>query len=223
MNLRANEDRALDTRVEVGAPGCQGPQVTCLSHCSSISQLANSPIFSPLLSPGPASPLPLASLPMAWPPREPTTRSSPEGSEGREELGAPASPSPPPHQLRKGRASPPDSDEGIESEEDIDAQAFKQLILSNVGPEEARDRQLLQFPLNGDKEDLYAKINFEAKRHTRKGARINSLESPSTSLCSDGNSPTLTPPSSATAPPSRVLPPALWNKSADASESECLI
>ena len=109
--------RALETRVEVGAPGCQGPQVTCLSHCSSISQLANSPIFSPLLSPGPASPLPLASLPMAWPPREPTTRSSPEGSEGREELGAPASPSPPPHQVRKGRASPPDSDEGIESEE----------------------------------------------------------------------------------------------------------
>ena len=82
-------------------------------------------------------------------------------------------------------------------------------------------------------------INFEAKRHGRKGgARMNSVESPSASLCSDGNSPTLTPPSSMTTPsssmitppssssstnPTRPLPHSLWSKSVEGSESECLI
>lgn len=57
---------------------------------------------------------------------------------------------------------------------------------------------------------------------------MNSVESPSASLCSDGNSPTLTPPSSssysATNPPNaRPMPHSLWSKSVEGSESECLI
>jgi len=108
---------------------------------------------------------------------------------------------------------------------DIDATAFKKLILSNVGSEEGGARQS-GFPNAADKEDLYAKINFEAKRHGRKGTRMNSVESPSASLCSDGNSPTLTPPSSSSAsnpPPARPPPHSLWSKSVEGSESECLI
>ena len=54
---------------------------------------------------------------------------------------------------------------------------------------------------------------------------MNSVESPSASLCSDGNSPTLTPPSSSANPPPPARPPphSLWSKSVEGSESECLI
>ena len=78
--------------------------------------------------------------------------------------------------------------------------------------------------------NFHCQINFEAKRHGRKGPRMNSVESPSASLCSDGNSPTLTPPSSsasysaATNPQNaRPMPHSLWSKSVEGSESECLI
>jgi len=133
--------------------------------------------------------------------------------------------------MKKGSLSSAERDEGIESEEDIDATAFKKLILSNVGSEEGGGvggARQSGFPNAADKEDLYAKINFEAKRHGRKGPRMNSVESPSASLCSDGNSPTLTPPSSssysATNPPNaRPMPHSLWSKSVEGSESECLI
>lgn len=228
VNLRSADDprSPLDTRVEVcGA----GPQVSLSqSHCSSISQLANSPIYSPSHS-SPCSPNPRAP-PTQFSTFLPHTRTSPEGSEGADQLNLTHSASNICHQTMEdltqdtkkcSPSSSADRDEGIESEDDIDATAFKQLILSNVG-EESVSKQFLQFPL--DKEDLYAKINYEAKRYTRKNVRINSVESPSNSLCSDGNSPTLSPPSSLTHPtPTRALPNTPWNKSTEGSESECLI
>ena len=78
---------------------------------------------------------------------------------------------------------------------------------------------------------VHCQINFEAKRHGRKtGGRMNSVESPSASLCSEGNSPTLTPPSSSSTSittsittSARPPPHSLWSKSAEGNESECLI
>lgn len=236
VNLRAGDDsRPLDTRVEVGGDGHH----VSLSHCSSISQLANSPIYSPApASPGPGSPgkqgagCPASPRPNAFSTFLPPTRTSPEGSEG-DPLHTTHSASNICHQtseeeMKKGSLSSAERDEGIESEEDIDATAFKKLILSNVCSDEVAGGR---YPNPADKEDLYAKINFEAKRHGRKtGGRMNSVESPSASLCSEGNSPTLTPPSSSSTSittsittSARPPPHSLWSKSAEGSESECLI
>ena len=48
---------------------------------------------------------------------------------------------------------------------DIDATAFKKLILSNVGSEEGGARQS-GFPNAADKEDLYAKVRSRSENYS---------------------------------------------------------
>ena len=48
---------------------------------------------------------------------------------------------------------------------DIDATAFKKLILSNVGSEEGGGARCAGFPNAADKEDLYAKVRIRFQFH----------------------------------------------------------
>jgi len=74
------------------------------------------------------------------------------------------------------------TDEGIETEEDIDGSAFKQLILQNVVEETKCQTLLSNFQVIGDR-------GGKTVRTGRQSARGNSVESPSISLCSEVYSP----------------------------------
>lgn len=74
------------------------------------------------------------------------------------------------------------TDEGIETEEDIDGSAFKQLILQNVVEETKCQTLLSNFQTLGDR-------GTKTGRTGRQSARGNSVESPSISLCSEVYSP----------------------------------
>jgi len=74
-----------------------------------------------------------------------------------------------------------DMDEGIESEEDIDGSAFKQLIRQNVTKENLNKSYFLVYN-SRETEEYHGKSNYRY----RTSLLGNSLESPSISLCSDG-------------------------------------
>jgi len=91
-----------------------------------------------------------------------------------------------------------DSDEGIESEdgEDIDGEAFKQLIRENVPEQNVFTKPPLVYSNCLIREEIYGgKIGAVTDSSGQYEARGNSLESPSVSLCSDQNSSSLSPPS----------------------------
>merc|ERR1719410_1907994 len=92
-----------------------------------------------------------------------------------------------------------DSDEGIESEdgEDIDGEAFKQLIRENVPEQNVFTKPPLVYSNCFIREEIYGgKIGAVTDTSGHYDARGNSLESPSISLCSEQNtSSSLSPPS----------------------------
>merc|ERR1719318_1078070 len=111
-----------------------------------------------------------------------------------------------------------DSDEGIESEEDIDGSAFKQLILLNAGEEEKLSKSYVVSSYR-DREELWQKRSSQFDPHEFRIGQSNSLESPSISLSSAGNISSLSPPSLN----QERAGINFWHIVRAASEEECLI
>jgi len=124
---------------------------------SPISIIQNSPIYSPVKD-SPISPSSSSSISIFMFPQE-EDRTSPDD--------------------RINTFNTLDRDEGIESEEEIDRSAFKQLILQNLGGGNKSHPLLSNCQ---DKENLYEKMNAESSNH---GRLIHML-----SPCSDMNTNT---------------------------------